>query len=374
MWPVDRPPLEGVASTPGIQHVLMTADAVGGVWRYAVDLGGALASRGIRVTLAVMGPSPDDTQRRDADRRGLAVVHRAYRLEWMDEPWEDVRRAGEWLLALERTLSPDVVHLNGYSHAVLPWAAPVVVVAHSCVRTWWRAVKGEAAPARLEPYRAAVAAGLERAALVIAPTSAMRDALEAEYGVHPGTRVVPNGCMELGAGSVSGHTKADVVFAAGRIWDEAKNITALCRAAHHVRWPVCVAGDDREPGGRACAMPAVRRLGRLAPPEMREWYRRASIYALPAKYEPFGLSVLEAASARCALVLGDIESLRENWTGAAEFVPPSDSDAIAAAIERLIERPARRRELADRAAARAARFTVASTAAAYLRLYEEVAG
>ena len=30
----------------------------------------------------------------------------------------------------------------------------------------------------------------------------------------------------------------------------------------------------------------------------------ASVYVLPAKYEPFGLSVLEAALSGCALVLG----------------------------------------------------------------------
>ncbi len=33
---------------------------------------------------------------------------------------------------------------------------------------------------------------------------------------------------------------------------------------------------------------------------------------LPARYEPFGLSVLEAALSGCALVLGDIPSLRES--------------------------------------------------------------
>ena len=54
----------------------------------------------------------------------------------------------------------------------LPWHAPVVVVAHSCVRSWWRAVKGEGAPERLEAYRAAVAAGLAAARMVIAPTIA----------------------------------------------------------------------------------------------------------------------------------------------------------------------------------------------------------
>jgi hypothetical protein len=46
---------------------------------------------------------------------------------------------------------------------------------------------------------------------------------------------------------------------------------------------------------------------------------------LPARYEPFGLSVLEAALSGCALVPGDIASLRGNWDGVAEFVCPDDA-------------------------------------------------
>src|SRR4051812_33200562 len=110
-----------------MMRVLMTADAVGGVWRYAVDLGAALGQSGIAVTLAVMGPPPDARQRGEAAAAGLSIADRPYRLEWMDDPWPEVERAGDWLLALERDLAPDVVHLNGYAHAALPWRAPVVV-------------------------------------------------------------------------------------------------------------------------------------------------------------------------------------------------------------------------------------------------------
>jgi glycogen synthase len=58
-----------------------------------------------------------------------------------------------------------------------------------------------------------------------------------------------------------------------------------------------------------------------------DWYARASIYALPARYEPFGLSALEAALSGCALILGDIPSLREVWLEAAPYVSPDDESA-----------------------------------------------
>src|SRR6185369_12610708 len=89
---------------------------------------------------------------------------------------------------------------------------------------------------------------------------------------------------------------------------------------------------------------------------LREWFSAASIYALPALYEPFGYTPLEAGLSACALVLGDIESLREVWDGAAVFVDPRDSEALKVELLRLIEDKSYRREMSRRARLRALEF------------------
>jgi glycogen synthase len=348
-----------------ISHVLMTADAVGGVWTYALDLAAALAARGVQVSLAVLGPVPSDSQRIEAARvPGLTLHTHAGRLEWMDDPWDDVDDAGVWLLRLADALCPDVVHLNGYCHAALAWDAPVVVVGHSCVLSWWRAVHGCAAPASWDRYRAAVAAGLAAADVVVTPTAAMGAALEREYGAMARRCVVPNGRYPV----PNAAAKEPCVMSAGRLWDDAKNVRALCEVAPTLTWPVYLAGDVRHPSGETLAVPG-HCLGRLDAREMAGWLARASIYALPALYEPFGLSILEAASAQCALVLGDIASLRELWDGAALFVAPHDRSALTAAINRLVDDAALRREMANAAETRAACFTPGHMAESYLYVY-----
>ena len=123
-----------------------------------------------------------------------------------------------------------------------------------------------------------------------------------------------NGRAALTAAPV---VKEPFILAVGRLWDEAKNVAALERVAPRLGWPVSVAGEEAHPGGGQVRPGHVRRLGRLAPEALAPWFARASIYALPARYEPFGLSALEAALAGCALVLGDIPSLREVWGDAA---------------------------------------------------------
>jgi glycogen(starch) synthase len=349
-----------------VRRVLMTADAVGGVWTYALDLSRELVSRGISVDLAVLGPRPSDAQRTDAVRAGVTLLEHPGRLEWMDDPWTDVDAAGEWLIDLDRGLHPDVVHLNGFSHAALPWTAPVLVVAHSCVCSWWRAVKGEEAPEAFDEYRARVSKGIRAAALVIAPTAAMLSELESDYGRPAVGRVIPNGRAFVPA---TGIAEEPIVFAAGRLWDEAKNIGTLCATARELTWPVCVAGSAQHATSTCAVPPHVRHVGCLDAESMRAWFARASIYALPARYEPFGLSVLEAALSGCALVLGDIPSLREIWNDAARFVAPDDERAVAAAIQELIDDQRLRERWAVRALARTMRFTVGRMADDYLSAY-----
>jgi glycosyltransferase involved in cell wall biosynthesis len=113
----------------------------------------------------------------------------------------------------------------------------------------------------------------------------------------------------------------------------------------------------------------VRLLGSQAPQAVAALLQRASIYALPARYEPFGLSVLEAALSGCALVLGDIPSLREVWGDAALYVPPDRADVLASTLKALMQNHERLDDLAQAARRRAGFYTVERMTAAYLNLY-----
>src|SRR4051812_5194116 len=84
-------------------RILMTADTVGGVWTYALELVRALDAYGVQVALAPMGVLPSGFQRRQASAvPNLELFESAYKLEWMEDPWMDVAAAGDWLLALEQ--------------------------------------------------------------------------------------------------------------------------------------------------------------------------------------------------------------------------------------------------------------------------------
>jgi glycosyltransferase involved in cell wall biosynthesis len=133
-----------------------------------------------------------------------------------------------------------------------------------------------------------------------------------------------------------------------------------------------VAGDDQHPDGGRMSARHLLTLGRLDEDAMAGWLSRAGVYALPARYEPFGLSILEAALAGCAPVVGDIASLREVWADAAVFVPPGDDAALRAAIDELIADAPKRARVAARARVRAMQYTPRRMAEAYLAAYRSL--
>ena len=345
-------------------RVLMTADAVGGVWNYSVTLARALGEYDIACTLAAIGPEPSSAQLDEAATiPSLEVHHRPFRLEWMQDPWADVDAAGEWLLELADECRPDVVHFNGYSHAALDFGAPKIVAAHSCVCSWWRAVHREPAPAEWGEYRRRVCAGLNGCDLVIAPTATVLRDLEREYECSPRTLVIQNAADV--PKSIAGDRRFRFIFAAGRFEDESKNLALLQQLARRVAWPVFVAGDGPPCGG-------VHMTGRLSHRAVLDRMARAEIFCHPALYEPFGLGPLEAALSGCALALADIPSLREVWGDAALFFDPRDAGAATEIVNLLIEDEALRRRIAAAGHERARVFTPQLQAESYLRAYGSV--
>lgn len=340
--------------------VLLVADVVGGVGTFVYELTRALAAREVELHLALLGPvwRWSECERLDANSWEL----RDLRLEWMEEPWADVDAAGEWVEELRELHRPDLVHMNTFA-PVLSREVPVLLTVHSCVQTWWRAVHGRPAPASGARYERLARAAIERADLIVTPTRALLSDLVAVYERLPRTRVIPNG-RSVRQTDRSGADRQRLVVSAGRLWDEAKNVDLLAQAAGAIHGRVAVIGPGRVSG--------VEALGALDTSEVLDWLSRAAVFAEPARYEPFGLAALEAALCGCALVLGDIPSLREVWGEAATFVSPDDVDGLVHAVNRLLDDRLLRREAARQAHAVAARFSPANMASAYLDAYGEL--
>lgn len=168
--------------------------------------------------------------------------------------------------------------------------------------------------------------------------------------------------------------------------DPYKNLPALVRAFARVlrevpaaRLVVVGPPDARYPEAEAAAREvrlgdAVEWRGYVDGPGLVRAYREAAVFALPSRYEGFGLPVLEAMACGTPVVCGNGSSLPEVAGDAASLVPPDDEGEIAGAVVRVLTDPAHAAALRERGLHRAAQFSWERTARLTLDAYRAAAG
>ncbi len=351
-------------------RVLVTLDAVGGVWRYAMDLARGLRREGVDTVFLGFGPAPSPRQRTEAEAIGTLDWSPAP-LDWLATGPEDVAQAPGLIARAARRHGADLLHLNLPSQAAgLDTDRPILVATHSCTPTWFRAVRRSAPPPGWEWHHDLNARGLARADLVVAPSLSHAEATVACYGFLPQLRVVLNGS----AAPEDRLPEQPFVVASGRWWDEGKGGPTLDAAARLTDWPVRLLGQAQGANGARFTPTHARLEGERPHAEAVALMRSAGIFVSPSLYEPFGLAVAEAARMGLPLVLSDIPTFRELWDDAALFVPPGNARALARALNRLAADPALRRSFGEAARLRSRRYTPEAQATAMLGLYDTLAG
>ena len=341
------------ASPSRCRRVLITTDAVGGVWSYSLTLAAGFAELGCSCTLAVLGPAPSDGEAgRALAIPGLQLIETGLPLDWTAADAAQVQRAAHALDRIADETGAASVHLHTPVFAAWPWRTKLVAVAHSCVGTWWDAVGIGAIPDDLAWRAVLMRRGLERADTVVAPSRAFADALHRVYGVSRPIHAVHNG-SDPPALPARTSERERRVLTAGRLWDPGKNIAVLDDVAERLGAPVDAAGPLEGPDDTRFRSAHLNLLGNLPADAFHAQCRRAAIFAAPSRYEPFGLAVLEAAQLATPLVLADIPSFRELWDGDAVFVPPGDAGAWTDALRALLDAPQERDRMGRRAHARA---------------------
>ncbi len=366
--------------------LLMTADAVGGVWPYATELAVALGAHGVEVVIAVLGPvgapipSPFRASlSRQREREQLAggertgegtftatVIDTHLPLDWLCDSPAPVLAAGEAIATFAREVGADVVQVNSPTLAAARFDQPIVAVSHGCVATWWEAAEAGPLAREFAWHEAMMREGLLAADAIVAPTRAYAEIVRRRYKLPRAAVAVHNGRTPLALPTVP---MAEHAFTAGRLWDRVKRTDLLDRVA--ALTPIRAAGPVTAPHGETVATAHLEILGTLDAEALGRELAAGPVFVSAATFEPFGLAVLEAAQAGCPLVLSDLATFRELWDGAALFVAGDGAGDWAGAIEAA---KADRDKLGAAARARAGRYTPQATAAAMAAIYARLLG
>jgi glycogen(starch) synthase len=354
-------------------RILMTTDTVGGVWTFTEELATALIQHGCAICLVSIGRPASAAQQSWCDRMQSSrqdwfrYEHVDAPLEWMQSNEGAYKDAAPRLLAFIEDFNAELLHTNQFCFGALPVDIPKILTAHSDVFSWAQACRGGALPtsAWLTRYSALVRRGLRKADAVTAPTRWMATSLANTFTLAQTPAVIPNG-RTLSPTTELRNRKAQAVTA-GRLWDEAKNISLL--ASVQSPMPIVVAGEsEHDSAAMAATLDKAIMLGTLGSEELLALFRESAIYICTSRYEPFGLAPLEAALCGCAVLAYDIPSLREIWDSAALYFDSGHS--LSLLLHRLSNDVALLAAAQERSLMRARTFTAARMVSGYCRLYE----
>jgi glycosyltransferase involved in cell wall biosynthesis len=293
-----------------------------------------------------------------------------------------------WLqtaLPLRLVLDRAAVLLSPVPEGLLLPLVPQVVVVHDVLPLRFP----QEYPRQQHYFRHLVPAVLRRARAVIAVSDSTKRDLVACYGLAPATiHVVPNGCdgqrFHPGIAPEAVARKYQLgayLLYVGNLLPH-KNLPTLLRAfaavAGRVPHRLVIAGkkDPRYyPSLQAMAgalglAERVLFLDYVPAEELPALYAGAAACILPSLYEGFGLPVLEAMACGTPVIAARRGALCEVAGEAAAWVEPSDAEAMAHAIEAVLQDPGLRRSLRAKGLQRAAAFSWRRTATMVLAILE----
>lgn len=185
--------------------------------------------------------------------------------------------------------------------------------------------------------------------------------------------LIPNGVhtARFAALQTPSNVVPEIVFL-GRLDEPRKGLSVLLQAldALNEEFRCTVIG-----GGRPQPHPKVDFVGKVSDEEKAKILGRADIYVAPnLGGESFGIVLVEAMAAGCAVLASDLEAFQAVAEDAALYFPAGDSNAMATQLRRLITESNLRNELTRAGQVRAQRFDWDTIAHDVMRVYETVGG
>ena len=316
---------------------------------YRIPLFNALAER---VELRVLFLAATDP------RRAFYDLHEEeWRFAHEVLPGRSVQRGGRWLV-LSHGLGPRLGHFSPEAIGVGGWNQPAFVRALAYAKTHRVPILSWVESTARDERSGRAPLELAKRALVRAydgffvPGRASHEYVRS-FGVDADRIALAptavdaarfDGPREAGDGTVR-------FLYVGRL-DPEKGLDVLLRAFAGVPGELVLVGSGTaEAELRASAGERVRFTGALPRDEVTAWYRRADVFVLPSRSEPWGMVLNEAAAAGLPLVategVGAARELVEDGVNGFR-VPVGDERALAAALRRLAEDAAFRAAAGER--------------------------
>lgn len=147
--------------------------------------------------------------------------------------------------------------------------------------------------------------------------------------------------------------KEDFCLHVSRLSAANKNVIRLVNAAVKYKFRLVLAGylhgsqENKWLHNLIDKHDNITYVGSLSEEELKNYYRRAKVFALPSLIEGVGMVAMEAAAYGCEIVLTNVGAPKEYWNGMARLVDPYSIDDIGEAICSSLEQGFSQPQLLD---------------------------
>ena len=344
-------------------------DEPGGVQAHILDLAEVLRADGHHVE--VLGPATQAAEVPEYVTRGGSAI--PIRYNGSVARLAIGRRVGRITREFIRQGDFDVLHIHepnspSYSMVALRLAqGPIVATYHASATSSWV----------LRAILPVLRVNLEKIRGGIAVSEMARRWQVEQIGTDP--VLIPNGVdtQRYRQARITRPSAGvpEIVFL-GRLDEPRKGLDIFLDAVSQLDRParITVIG-----GGKPRAVEGVDFLGRVSDAEKARILGRADIYVAPnTGGESFGIVLVEAMAAGCAVVASDIEAFTAVCDIASDqpagvVFPVGDAGALARTLRSLIDAPSARQGYARAGIARARQYDWSTVAAQVMAVYETVA-
>jgi glycosyltransferase involved in cell wall biosynthesis len=333
---------------------------VGGVRRVALDLFQALDDEGVQV----------DVNTRI--RNGVGMTTRA-----LGTPSRLAMNTMElaFPFAPSRRMATGVRHAVYYDPFVRCSRWPVVVTVHDMIHEITGTGSGSLSKAKRLATR--------RADAVVAVSAKSAEDLRNLFELEKKIEVIPNGinnAVLLRAAELppkSGERRPYILYVGSRSGYKNFNLleTVLADSRELASYQLVPVGgekpttDELRRWNKSFGPGRVSHMSNATDVDLMDLYQHASVLVVPARYEGFGLPVLEAMALGCPVACSTGGALPEVASGHARLFSPESVDECGNAIVAAL---ATTTEARSEAASHARSFTWARTAQAYIRVYRSL--
>jgi glycogen(starch) synthase len=319
--------------------LLMTTDVSGEVWDYTHALCKTLSASGAaKILVLACGGMPSKEQREQLQNSNYDIVFLEYSFNWrngFDIFQQNINKIETIVNNSIQEFSPDLIHWNN-SFCTLKNDLPQIHAVHEDVlgQIYSQKKHGGISESDYKKYRDIIISSLDMSGVIVATSRFLADEILKKYEINKKIKIIYNG---ISFESNSEFANEPFLITKLSAQNSYHNLIFLIKTAQKMPENIKIFVLGEKPAGNFKKPKNIEFLSGLSGEELKEFYKKSSIYLALSSWDVYSRTQIEAAYSNCAIVANDVPIFRDLWGDCACIFDRNNVNSLIKNINNLIE-------------------------------------